>query len=911
MDTPSLTTLGKPFQPPVGRPSFQQTTVPGTSVPVCISSQADPLDLHYSEIELPVDAVPPCGESIFNVITHEHFPLIFRPQESVDIRVPIPHHYSSLQEYTEALREWFTRTSKFFGFARLPNPISGVFHLPELPKIFTTKEKADPGKFRTFSATQWPLLPENYLDMLDHVFNRKPIIPTQPFNDQVPKRELICYKHHITDQPQWPAQLITPEPLPLLYDSYDDYKQAYDQWAGLSYHTLDIPIIPVPGFEQIAGLGVYRPHVIETRRCSDAPLRVREVCPHPRLIERRLETSWAPPLSGEIARNFWQENPKSSGKPPQLSGFGVNEILFLNEHQKYGYCWSSFEGKPVKKAIVRSAGGSANVSSLCALLKDSVNYDLSFVKKLIEADLSLEQFEYIMRFEINGTRTCAFISQILNNAVIIGELVAISQLCEQYRFRISFLMTAVFRLDNPAPLLKTLFVPTNLTIFHYVVAFLNLTSLYRIPLLGPIPNANPTLQTINRLYLLSVLLSVLREAQSAQWYRDTLDPCRDLIHEIPDSFHAYMYRTATPGTDNYTALLMILSTDSTQLHRFILGNDYLKWMSPRLLMRIEHSRIVVPAARSFLMAISDHVYEPFADWVSELPKHAIAFVDSACSALRNHALTYGVHLPAPPLLSLLDIVLSADEDDVGSLILPLARLLSDRRVMSGFDDRQYQDKLVADTCWLCTRLRGVSRSLYRARVRGLTLLAHDERTCLEIYRHGGGFPEFIVGHLSESEPQLMHINWGFFNGWTKYDRVLTELLSSQVKESLPGIPAIVGRDSNEVLKKFFEWSIDLWRNRNQTIVTLFCELMMPTIGRVTSMFRIRKTMFKGDERLVALIEKYAKAIADLTVPGAERFMEAFGKHMDPKDDIASRRGWMRFRQSTQRILSAAIEKELL
>jgi hypothetical protein len=138
--------------------------------------------------------------------------------------------------------------------------------------------------------------------------------------------------------------------------------------------------------------------------------------------------------------------------------------------------------------------------------------------------------------------------------------------------------------------------------------------------------------------------------------------------------------------------------------------------------------------------------------------------------------------------------------------------------------------------------------------------------------------------------------------------VLTELLGSSVGEILIGI---VGSDSNEVLKKFFEWSIELWTMRNQEIVELFCELMMPTIGRVAGMFRIRRTMFRGDERLVHLIERYAKAITELTAPGAERFMEAFGKHMDPKEDVGSKRGSTMSRRNTQRILSAAIEKELL
>jgi hypothetical protein len=325
-------------------------------------------------------------------------------------------------------------------------------------------------------------------------------------------------------------------------------------------------------------------------------------------------------------------------------------------------------------------------------------------------------------------------------------------------------------------------------------------------------------------------------------------------------------------------------------------------------MGVEHSRVVVPAARTLLTAIADHVYEPLAEWVSDLPPHALAFIDSACSALRNHALACAVRVPAPALFSLLEVVLSADRDDVGALVLPLSRTLADRRVMSGFAGAAYQEKLSATACWMCTGLPRVSQTIYRAQMRALTLLAHNENICWVLFRHAAGFPAFVVGHLTESEPQVMHLNWGFFRGWTGHTKVLVELLKSPVAKELAGI---VSSDSNLVLKEFFQWAINLWRTGGPTIVALFCEIMMPTIGRVTGMFRLRRSMFKGDERLVQLIEDYAKSIAEVSVPGAEKFIEAFGKHMDSKDVPTRGLGWIRFRQNTQRLLSAAIEKELL
>jgi hypothetical protein len=183
-----------------------------------------------------------------------------------------------------------------------------------------------------------------------------------------------------------------------------------------------------------------------------------------------------------------------------------------------------------------------------------------------------------MQFEINGVRSYTFISQILNNTQVIHQLTNLSQISESYRFRGSFLLSSIFRNDSSTPLAKTLLHPQNLKAFHRTVSAVNLTSLHRIALLPINRDQNRLNQTINRLYLLSTLLSVMRDCQNCHWYRDAIEQCGDLSREIGEVLlsRADQFRPAEPNSDSYSAMLMIFSLQSIQLSRMLLGYDFLK-----------------------------------------------------------------------------------------------------------------------------------------------------------------------------------------------------------------------------------------------------------------------------------------------------------------------------------------------
>jgi hypothetical protein len=287
--------------------------------------------------------------------------------------------------------------------------------------------------------------------------------------------------------------------------------------------------------------------------------------------------------------------------------FGVNGRRFVDEHRTVGYSIAHLErGEPLPHAVTAAPGGTANVSSVTEMLMSAISYDFSLVRTIIDADLSAGQFDEIMQFKINGGPTCTFISQALNSAAMIRQLTNLTRISEAYRFRVSFLLSSIFRNDSAIPLPKTLFSPVKLTAFHHTVAALNLTSLYRVALLPVIRDQARLLQTINRLYLLSTLLSVMRVCQNRQWYRDAIDPCRELSREVGKTLVSRVdqLRPAGPGSDAYSALLMIFSLQSVQLSRMLLGRDFLKGVRPRLLIGIENSPTVGPAARAVLLGVA-------------------------------------------------------------------------------------------------------------------------------------------------------------------------------------------------------------------------------------------------------------------------------------------------------------------
>jgi hypothetical protein len=894
------TTLGTPFTGLTSIPDADVPVVPGTETPFYISQNATPLNRFYNPIQLPIIATPNAENTYLDVFTHEEFSLIYEPGGFA--AMPAPHRFNSFEAYFAALTTWFTYSLRYFGFAQLPSPISGTFHLPELPKIFTNEEKNDRRRFRTFKATFWPLLPENYCDMLERVFQRRPIVPDEPFQYQIPKRELIYYHHHVSSEDQWQAQLIPREPFPGLYETYEEYRDAYMNWAIISSKSLTIPIVSVAEFQGIALLHpVPRPQRRVVRSPSAPSLLI---ALDPRRCQSSMDLGWVKPLTHPVnidglgtGRSYVAVSDRA------VEAFGMNSKAFVADHISFGISTTMLQTEGPYVAPIVWAMSRDGFDDAYSLLMQAATFDFDLIRQLLDIEVSCESMRRLMTVLLSGERVVAVMSQILSSLPAISQLERVSQISESYRFRVSFLLSSVFQLDGDTQILKIMLGLDTIEPLAMLVKTVNLTSANREALVPLIGDPEPSFHKINLYYLLSVFLTITRESAGSRWYRDALNPCRQLCYEVGTFIRDHLNEVRRSDADSpfAVAMVMIFGAESIQLQALVLGLDFLNWMPPQLMCRVEHSRVILTATRALLLALSERVYEPIGDWVAQMPAHIAFFIESACGVLRRRARDQQIRVPGQSIMSLFDAVLASPRVEVGYLVLPIGRLLADADVVSNFGDPAFQQRLQASICWLCMGLPQASPALYRYRMQALASLAHDEGTCFQIARNSD-FSAFLVGRLTDTDSSIIPIHWAVFRVYTAYSSVLGHLLNK--KEIAVKIAQIVSCDSTAVLRRFFEWSIFVWKKHEEEVAVKFCDVMQPVLGQLTCIVKARRLMFKDDETLVKLIEEYAIALVELEPPGAEKFIEAFSKHMeiaDARDELMAPRR-TRIRRETIRMM---------
>jgi hypothetical protein len=174
------------------------------------------------------------------------------------------------------------------------------------------------------------------------------------------------------------------------------------------------------------------------------------------------------------------------------------------------------------------------------------------------------------------------------------------------------------------------------------------------------------------------------------------------------------------------------------------------------------------------------------------------------------------------------------------------------------------------------------------------------------------FSEIVIRHLTDTDSSRIHLNWEFFREFVKYPRVIGHILSLPVGHSLI---AISNSDSPPILKKFFEFVIDLWTSQPVDVIEKFCDVSLPALGRLTCILKTRKSMFKDDDKLCQLIETFGKTILELAPPGAHKFIEAFARHFESGDandaeKLVREVKATRIRRDTQKILQATFDKDL-
>ena len=139
---------------------------------------------------------------------------------------PQPKHFDSYKKYEKAAQAWRRSVFDELKNAVLPLPPSMKYNRPPMPM---TKEMF---KMTKFNPKQSMLNSSNLSELLDLVIEQD-FIPDKDRNFEKP---VVGSKHaKISDhliEDAWNQALIPQEPMPQLFDSFEDYKRALLQWKS-------------------------------------------------------------------------------------------------------------------------------------------------------------------------------------------------------------------------------------------------------------------------------------------------------------------------------------------------------------------------------------------------------------------------------------------------------------------------------------------------------------------------------------------------------------------------------------------------------------------------------------------------------------------------------------------------------
>jgi hypothetical protein len=121
---------------------------------------------------------------------------------------------------------------------------------------------------------------------------------------------------------------------------------------------------------------------------------------------------------------------------------------------------------------------------------------------------------------------------IISDPSAISQLSLFAQNSDSCRFRVALLLDAIIRHSPRLEMLRSLANLPSGDIFHKVVRWLNIMSLWREELLPLIPDVSPDFQNVNRFYLYSSFFAIMGDCRGFPFFRDALETCRDLCQKV-------------------------------------------------------------------------------------------------------------------------------------------------------------------------------------------------------------------------------------------------------------------------------------------------------------------------------------------------------------------------------------------
>jgi len=415
---------------------------------------------------------------------------------------PNPGMFTEKEEYEAACKRWEVLMGNFTSTVFMPSPILSKFYVPKRPPKFVDVST----EMRYFKQVLSPLLPKNHIELQQILLNpeRPKLDSEKSFNDQIPYREEVKYKHQISFDLQWQSQMVPREPMFFLYDKFEDFEKAYQRWGNLAITSLNVVPIPPSQMLSVAKIDeIQRKAPIENTLIEtfEYPANNTEM-PYQPLNERLFL-----PVFGSFMTQHNRIETQIVAKPKNYHVIGVDKNKFQNDMEEYGVDENSvFSRVPVCPLFSVELYKSENEEKL---LQDHFNLNWQDQFKLIKflyIDFSIECYQRFLMTKNKDYDVQSLIDNLLNSQTL-EAFVSISKVTPQVMYRCALVLRTFFNGPKAEDLLKYIIENRKLAQLLQLVRISSLMTSKGFEILPlPVSHSEDIVQ-ICVLYLLSALVS--------------------------------------------------------------------------------------------------------------------------------------------------------------------------------------------------------------------------------------------------------------------------------------------------------------------------------------------------------------------------------------------------------------------
>ena len=744
------------------------------------------------------------------------------------MKFPHPSSYPSKAAFLDACQRWKRHVRSVMDSVILPVPAVSYFYRPKAPTHLESGRLN--GRF-VYNLGSLPAAGLNYKLVLDTVYDGRAFDEAAPFPVQAHNARVMSLGDQVTDEEQWQAQMFPPEPLPFMYDDFEEYEEAYRDWKREAQECARI---------EIRHPSRLRYRVMGEKRKAKIPVIVS--CSSYARVFWNAECGES--LVGDIVRFDWVqkltepscmkrvhsklrkiqrrsvkiETAKAEEREDDVYVVGVDKRAFVEDFCRYGVDFEAVNSeRPVHPRVLRLTYG---------------------VSSFDERDITASSLPGILSRIEDVVGSFLLVRPALLSAID-GELLGF--LCARERVEVLYQLAKVFAKTHR----------DNICVIR-----------------PPSDISDDVIGSLVYLYYLSVLLDCTNDRPQENLTRAASSKSRQLYmlvsrcltdRQCSELWDALM---SNDPSGLATVMYMVACIPSPRLKGMIIAPDFLVRVNDvsqfqcgriflQLLLFNDHGELI--------SSLSEQPVEEIVQCLSQMTDFSRSLIPDFISDFRVWLLASHVSYEHTFLLSLAYEAAQLDVLRYHKLLYEAGKILARRKLVASFDVPAYQERLDSITSHMA---EAISNSTDNLEVLLKTVIPYlAVQTCAQQLTECPNCILTISRKLSSENRITLLASWKCMRKLCMFPSIAMAIITST--EFASAIATCYSSTDFVVLRKVLQFTIRRFRSTVE-VRTLMCEALVPIVGALACLVTAAPNRFDSAPRVLASIDEFVLWISQNT-----------------------------------------------